>query len=350
MMVGNHDYDLACDPAYAEVMAQYNIKLNTDISQWREIGGRKIWLEHGQQEDFFNASPEYGNRFALPIGYFITEVAVSGASRLSKFGRGNWLKDIRSVGTTQIPDWIVSNYFYREMSGVIRWILIPFLFFLSVAFLALIGLALEILQIWETNYFIDNPFFNRLGFVGNVLQLILFVDLIILIVMLIIAVPLTFILRDVKSTLERFKLLGGEANNELGSSISGNEPYEERAAKVFDEHPEAAVYIFGHTHGAYLKELKPGRLVLNTGTWIKILTRVPVRFGWMPAVYYPGFRLNYWKISPGDGRDANGNVPIVVEYVEREKTPQKETTWLQRTLLMGRKPAPFPAIPARTVI
>jgi hypothetical protein len=36
-------------------------------------------IEHGQQHDQFNAFPEYGNRYALPVGYFIT-VFVSGAS------------------------------------------------------------------------------------------------------------------------------------------------------------------------------------------------------------------------------------------------------------------------------
>ncbi len=39
---------------------------------------------------------------------------------IRRFGRGNWLKDIRSVATEQIPDWVLSNYFYREMGWVIR--------------------------------------------------------------------------------------------------------------------------------------------------------------------------------------------------------------------------------------
>ena len=120
VMVGNHDYDLACDPAFAERLARYNLHLDTAISLRREMLGRTIWIEHGQQADPFNASPDYGNRYALPVGYYITETIVAGASRHSEFGRGNWLKDIRSVATEQIPDWILSNYFYREMWWVDR--------------------------------------------------------------------------------------------------------------------------------------------------------------------------------------------------------------------------------------
>src|SRR5262249_9412128 len=117
MMVGNHDYDLACDPVFAEKLSEYNIHLDTSLDLIRTFADKKIWIEHGQQRDWFNSFPEYGNRYALPVGYFITETFVSGASRHSDFGKGDWLKDIRSVNTTQIPDWVLSNYFYREMSA-----------------------------------------------------------------------------------------------------------------------------------------------------------------------------------------------------------------------------------------
>ncbi|MGA7533263.1 MAG: metallophosphoesterase, partial [Pseudolabrys sp.] len=127
MMVGNHDYDLACNSEFAAKLRHHNINLDTNLVLIRTIGDKKIWIEHGQQRDEFNAFPDYGKPHALPVGYFITQTFVSGASRHSDFGRGNWLKDIRSVGTMQIPDWVLSNYFYREMSAALRWVLLPFL-------------------------------------------------------------------------------------------------------------------------------------------------------------------------------------------------------------------------------
>jgi hypothetical protein len=104
MMVGNHDYDLACNPAFIEQLKAYNIRLDTSLILIRNVGDKKIWIEHGQQRDEFNNLSDYGNIHALPLGYFITKTFVSGASRHSDFGRGDWLKDIRSVGTMQIPD------------------------------------------------------------------------------------------------------------------------------------------------------------------------------------------------------------------------------------------------------
>src|SRR5207342_3788382 len=95
-------------PAFAEELRAYNIHLDTSLVLIRAVGDKRIWIEHGQQRDQFNSFPEYGNAYALPVGYFITETFVSGASRYSDFGRGDWLKDIRSVGTMQIPDWMLS--------------------------------------------------------------------------------------------------------------------------------------------------------------------------------------------------------------------------------------------------
>jgi len=139
MMVGNHDYELACNPAYVDKLQAYNIHLDTSLFLIRIVGNKKIWIEHGQQRDEFNTFRDYGNLYALPVGYFITQTFVSGASRHSDFGRGDWLKDIRSVGTMQIPDWILSNYFYREMSTVLRWLLLPFLLLAGVTIVAILG-------------------------------------------------------------------------------------------------------------------------------------------------------------------------------------------------------------------
>ena len=51
------------------------------------------------------------------------------------------------------------------------------------------------------------------------------------------------------------------------------------------------MFVFGHTHTAFLKRVGPsGKVVLNTGTWLKLLSRIPVRFGLLPAVYYPSYR------------------------------------------------------------
>ncbi len=339
LMVGNHDYDLACDPRFAEKLAGYNLTLDTSISLQRRLSGKTIWIEHGQQVDPFNASPDYGNRYALPVGYFITETIVAGASRFSAFGRGNWLKDIRSVATERIPDWVLSNYFYREMGWVIRVVLTVFLLLVAVTVLALAADLLRRAGVVDVNLVLNNPFMRSLGFVGNILGAIIVVNMVILFFVLVVAIPGAIVLHDVLRTLRRFRLAPADFSTLEGQ---GNETYLRRAREVFAENPDTAVYLFGHTHDAFLAR-EDGRVIINMGTWLKILDRVPVRFGYLPAVYYPSFRLNYFHIRAEQGR-------IVIRYVEIPKEPARELGLLQRIVTFGRRPAMRRPIPAETVI
>lgn len=339
VMVGNHDYDLACIPEFKAKLKEYNLDLDTSISLQRRLNGKTIWIEHGQQSDSFNASPDYGNLYALPVGYFITRTIVSGASRYSDFGRGNWLKDIRSVGTENIPDWILSNYFYREMSWVIRSVATVFLLLLTVTAAALFGEALRKAGIFDANIVLSNPLVRSLGFVGNVLHAIIAVNMVILFFMLVVAVPGFVVYRDVRKTLKRFRVTWSDIESLEKTS---NAPYLRRANEVFAQHPEVAVYIFGHTHDAFLEETG-GRIVINTGTWLKILRRIPVRFGYLPAIYAPSFHLDCFHIA-AEGPD------IVIRHFETPKMPVQELGLLQRLMIFGRDAVGRTPIPERTVL
>jgi hypothetical protein len=79
------------------------------------------------------------------------------------------------------------------------------------------------------------------------------------------------------------------------------------------------------------------------GTWLKLLHRVPVRFGLLPAVYYPSYRLNHFCIE-------KQNNHLVITYVTVPKTPERELTWLQRLMTLGKAPKPPESIAAKTVI
>lgn len=338
MMVGNHDYDLACEPGFANKLRAYNIHLDTSLHLIRTLGDRKIWIEHGQQRDEFNTFREYGNLYALPVGYFITETFVSGASRHSDFGTGAWLKDIRSVGTMQIPDWILSNYFYREMSTALRWLLLPFLLLSGVTILAILGESLRVLGIFDYNILFQNPLMSRLGIIDNVLQVVIAINSIFL---MLFGLPMTVVSHDLMRTLRRFRVL---TSHGVTPDLDSVEPYLNGAREVFERDDKVVVFVFGHTHDAFLKRLAPGgQVVLNTGTWLKLLHRVRVRFGLLPAVYYPSYRLNYFLIEEEDER-------LVIRYVAIPKMPQPELTWLQRLVTLGREPRSPEAIPAKTVI
>ena len=108
--------------------------------------------------------------------------------------------------------------------------------------------------------------------------------------------------------------------------------------KFLPKTDKVAVFIFGHTHAAFLRrDGDSGRIVLNTGTWLKLLHRVPARIGLLPAVYYPSYRLNYFRIEKETGR-------MVIHYVQVPKKAERELTWLQWLVTLGKKPnAPNPS-------
>lgn len=340
MMVGNHDYDLACDPVYREKLAVYNIRLDTSLALTREIAGKKIRIEHGQQIDPFNAAPDYGNPFALPPGFFITESVVSGASKFSVFGASDWLKDIRSVDVRSVPDWLASNYFYNEMNIVLRWVLLPFLLLLTVTLFALAGEFLRFLGIFNVNILLDNPLTRALGLFGDIVRWILTASMFVWFFVLAISVPLYVVYRDVRRALVRFQIY---PSYKSAPNNAANNIYLDHARKIFDAEPDVCAYIFGHTHEAFLVEEPGGRVIINTGTWLKILRRVSVRFGLLPAVYYPTFRLNYFRIHQENER-------VVIDYTEIPKTPAEKLTLLQRFLIFGRTPKPEKPIASRTVL
>ena len=310
MLPGNHDYEIACYPEFVEMLKPYNIHLEQKPAITREINGRKIWIEHGNQYDAFNRMPDFGNPYAQPVGYFITSSVVSTAGKHSKFGKYNWLKDIQSVyPSEQIPYWVLSNYFYHEMSPLLRWLILPFLLLSGFEIFVLIGAALEWLGKTETNIFFNNQLFTALGIVGNLVQLILIVNTVLFVNFVVLAIPLYLIWRDFKATLQRFRIVLNPA--ELSSEKE--QQYLDAAGRAFAHDPETVIFIYGHTHMPSLRHMGQ-RVVINTGTWLKRLDHVTPRVGFLPGIYVPFFCLNYFRISATDGQ-------IAIDYREDPQGP-----------------------------
>ncbi|XVH33709.1 metallophosphoesterase (plasmid) [Haloferacaceae archaeon DSL9] len=331
---GNHDYELACYPEYVERLAEYNVTLEQEVVITREVADRAIWIEHGQQRDPNNRSRDFGNPYANPPGYFVNRHITSRAGKLSDRGRFNWLKDIQSITPmTEIPDWMISNYFYREMSPILRYAVLPFLllFNLSVFYLGVV--LLDAAGIWSEPLALALDAFARLGIVGGLIDAVLIVNIVVMGLLTLISIPLYFVVRDVRKTLKRFGLVQLDEPDVTDLYLDG-------AREVFDTHPEVAVFLYGHTHRAAVTELND-RIVVNTGTWLKRLHRKSVAFGLVPWVFYPSFRLNYVRISESDGS-------VVVDYRVIDKPRPKDLTLLEK--LLTRRPRPDDPIPARTVV
>jgi hypothetical protein len=153
---------------------------------------------------------------------------------------------------------------------------------------AMAGEILRIVGIFDYNILFQNPLMSRLGIIDNVLQVVIAINSIFLVLF---GVPALVVQRDLSRTLKRFHLF---TTNGATPNRDSEESYLNGAQEVFKADDKVAVFVFGHTHAAFLRRLgTAGQVVLNTGTWLKLLHRVPVRFGLLPAVYYPSYRLNY---------------------------------------------------------
>jgi hypothetical protein len=150
-------------------------------------------------------------------------------------------------------------------------------------------------------------------------------------------IPLGILYRDIRRTLGRYNILMPKTPGQIGDG-----PYLEAARQVFEQDPSVAVFVYGHTHLASLKEMND-KVVINTGTWLKMPKKVPVVFGQLPPVYVPAFRLNYFRIAEEDGQ-------LAIYYEQIEKRPPSELTWSQRLLTLARRPAAGPPIPKRTIV
>jgi hypothetical protein len=224
------------------------------------------------------------------------------------------------------------------MGTMLRSLLLPFLLLAGVTVVAILGELLRVLGIFDYNILFHNPLMSRLGIIDNVLQVVIAINSIFLVLF---GAPMALILHDLTRTLRRFRVL---TNHWMMPDLDSEACYLEGAKDVFAGDDRVAVFVFGHTHAAFLKRLGPaGQVVLNTGTWLKLLHRVPVRFGLLPAVYYPSYRLNYFRIEEEENH-------VVVNYVAIPKTPQRELTWLQRLITWGRAPKLHEAIPPKTVV
>ena len=342
IMPGNHDYELACYPEFIDRLKDYNLNLVPEISITREVAGKKIWIEHGQQHDERNHMPDFGNPHAQPVGYFITTGIVGTAGRYSEFGRGNWLKDVQAVmPITEIPTWTISNYFYREMGPLLRLVLLPFLLLLVLGAVVVLSWFLEAFELLSFNPVLDNPLTDSLGLPGQVVRSVLVIEgvlaLLLLLALIPAMIPLGILYRDIRRTLGRYNILMPKTPGQIGDG-----PYLEAARQVFEQDPSVAVFVYGHTHLASLKEVND-KVVINTGTWLKMPKKVPVLFGQLPPVYIPAFRLNYFRIAEEDGQ-------LAIYYEQIEKRPPSELTWSQRLLTLARRPAAGPPIPKRTIV
>ncbi|NHN47790.1 phosphoesterase [Halostella sp. JP-L12] len=337
LVPGNHDHELAAYDEYVERFARYNVDLVQDESITRPVGGRTIHFEHGHQRDPNNRIEDWGNPHATPLGYFYNTLVTSRAGKLSDRGRYNWLRDVQAVTPTErMPVWLLSKFFYREMHPLLRYSLVPFLLLFNISAVLAVLAGLDLAGIWSVPVERVPAFLGQFGRAGEAAWFLLATNVAVAGLLVLVGIPLYFIRRDVRKTIDRF----GVFETEL--TVDAEEPYEEAAREVFDERPETAVFCYGHTHRPRLRSIDGGLLV-NTGTWLKRLHRRDGIIGVLPPVFYPSYQLCAVRIAA----DSDG-VAVEFEEIEKPSPKSEELTLTERLLTLGRKPNP--ELPDRAVV
>jgi len=338
MVPGNHDHELAAYDAYVERFAAYNVDLVQDESVTRRVGDRVVHFEHGHQRDPNNRIEDWGNPHATPLGYFYNTLVTSRAGRLSDRGRYNWLKDVQAVTPTErMPVWLLSKYFYREMHPLLRYALVPFLLLFNVSALLALLAGLHLAGVWSAPVTATTAFLEGFGRVGAAVRFLLAVNVAVAGLLVLVGIPLYFIRRDVRNTIQRFGVF------ETALTVDERAPYERAARELFDERPETAVFCYGHTHRPSLQAVEGGLLV-NSGTWLKRLHRRDGLIGVLPPVFFPSYQLTAVRIAAAD----DGGVAVEYEEIEKPSPSPEELTLTERLLTLGR--APDPTLPEGAVV
>jgi UDP-2,3-diacylglucosamine pyrophosphatase LpxH len=337
LLPGNHDHELAAYDAYVDRFARYNVDVVQAQSLERRVGGAVVHFEHGHQQDPNNRIEDWGNPYATPLGYYYNTLVTSRAGQLSDRGRYNWLKDVQAVTPTErMPVWLLSKYFYREMSPILRFSLVPFLFLFNISVVLAVLAGLSVAGIWSAPVDAVTVFLRQFGTAGTAVWVLLAVNAAVTGVVLLIAVPLYFLRRDIRKTIQRFGVF------ETRLTVDAERPYEEFAREQFADRSDPVVFCYGHTHRPGVTRAE-GCLLVNTGTWLKRLHRRDGIIGLLPPVFYPSYEMHVVRIAP-----EGSAVAVEFEQIQKQSPAREELTRTERFFTLGREPEPD--VPERTVL
>ena len=337
LLPGNHDHELAAYDEYEDRFAVYNVDLVPDEAMTRTLDGQVIHFEHGHQRDQNNRIEDWGNPHSTPLGYYYNTLVTSRAGQLSDRGRYNWLKDVQAVTPTErMPVWLFSKYFYREMNPLLRYSLVPFLLLFNISALLAVLAGLDIAGVWSMPVEQTEAFLGQFGRAGTAVWFLLTLNVAVAGLLLLVWIPLYFIRRDLRKTVDRFGVF------ETDLTVDPEAPYEEAASEVFNDRPETTIFCYGHTHRPTVREIDGGVLV-NTGTWLKRLHRRDGIIGILPPVFYPSYQLGAVRISAG-----SAGVEIEFEQITKPSPATEELTRTERLFTVGRDPEP--ELPDRHVV
>lgn len=323
LIPGNHDHELAAYPQMKKLLKKYNMNLQQTVHITRKIGKKYMWIEHGNQQDRYNYIANWKDPHAKPVGYYFNHTIIKQTVENAK--KIPWLRNVLAINSPkEIPNWFFSSYFYKEMHPILRYVTTPiltfaFLAFIFIAWYAVLFAGRFVERLFTKTTFLATDFSSYFGMAGKVWEFTLLASGFSLAVFLLFSLPLGLILYDVRKAFSQFGL-----KNKDDKHLVKEAPYDIYAKKIFKKHKKVCMYIYGHTHRASIKHIGKN-LIINTGTWLKILRKRKTKLRLFPAVYEPSFRLNYLTVEEGKEN-------IIVQYKTIDKIPEDDQKFIEKII------------------
>jgi hypothetical protein len=160
-----------------------------------------------------------------------------------------------------------------------------------------------------------------------------FVNSTVIVTLLILAVPLYFLMRDIRAAIVSYGIGRASAYTSRRTRSTSRRPGESS--------PRTRRSRFSCTGTPTFHPCARSTDGTSSGSWLKRLDYVPVRLGRLPGIYVPSYQLNYFELT-----EADGTIRIRYRIIPRPR--RNDLTLLERLLILGRRVKKLPPIPPET--
>ncbi|MBD3244915.1 MAG: hypothetical protein GF335_02890 [Candidatus Moranbacteria bacterium] len=328
LIPGNHDHELACFKEYPDLLKKYGINLIQKPSTERNFFGKKIWIEHGNQLSRYNRFENFGNVLDKPYGYYINKDIFNRIVNVSQNNnKKSWLSDLPyfSFPYQDGPFWFASNYFYKELAPILRYLVTPFLMLFSISLIILLLAVLDKINVID----IPNIFYltSFLGPIRYIVNIVIVYNFILIALFFIFWVLFQLTKKDIRSSLLSYGI-----DFKYHFRTQGKDYYITKIKDFLRKNPQYDMFILGDEHVQYLFKTKvkgKKRTIGNCGAWVKSFN--PIR-SWfrMPRVFIPYYKLSYFVMEK-KGKE------VVVSLKFWPKKAEYSLTLLQKISIMFKK-------------
>jgi UDP-2,3-diacylglucosamine pyrophosphatase LpxH len=339
-LVGNHDAEMGWNVPLRRYLLETGLVGEISLAYAHTYGdgrgnGCLVYCEHGNDYDGVNTIGDYTDPAVTPLGAHIVTDLVNYLEPLGRHASLDAPTSIADIDNIHplgvIPWWFLSNYFYRQVRRVVKYILAP---------AVILWLIFHLLPLYLL--------FDRFGTGILARGLGSLPDVEVILALMILAFDSSLIIFILVALLVRYDF----ARMRRRFHIQDPDDIFRRGARHYRRTCEALVsgillpahwpddepwtgadlFVYGHTHSQALTTIAVGgqpRTFANAGTWTRKVIRMPTHLR-LPPVFVPTYELTYVVVQ-------RAGAAMRVELWERPKALDYRLPWTERLATLGRR-------------